>query len=172
MTPLYKRGLALRLSKGFTLIELLVVIAIIGLLASVVLASLNSARKKGRDARRIADLKQVQLALELYFDSNGQSYPNATTWSALGTALASTYIAVLPNDPSLGSTSYGYVPLPSGCTTSCTGYYLGGILENVGQTGALTSDNDTGQVITINGAATNCSAAATSGTEAVYCIGS
>ena len=53
--------------RGFTLIELLVVIAIIGILASVVLASLNSARKKGRDARRVADIKQVQLALELYF---------------------------------------------------------------------------------------------------------
>ena len=54
------------MKKGFTLIELLVVIAIIGILASVVLASLNSARKKSRDARRVADIKQIQLALELY----------------------------------------------------------------------------------------------------------
>ncbi|PIZ56329.1 MAG: prepilin-type cleavage/methylation domain-containing protein, partial [Candidatus Tagabacteria bacterium CG_4_10_14_0_2_um_filter_40_13] len=53
--------------KGFTLIELLVVIAIIGILASVVLASLNSARKKSRDARRVADIKQIQLALEMFF---------------------------------------------------------------------------------------------------------
>ena len=53
---------------GFTLIELLVVIAIIGILASIVLASLNSARQKSRDARRIADIKQIQLALELYFE--------------------------------------------------------------------------------------------------------
>ena len=57
-----------RKNQGFTLIELLVVIAIIGVLASVVLASLNTARKKSRDARRIADIKQIQLALELYFD--------------------------------------------------------------------------------------------------------
>ena len=61
-------------SAGFTLIELLVVIAIIGILSSTVLASLNSARSKARDTRRKADMKQLQLALELYYDSNG-SYP-------------------------------------------------------------------------------------------------
>lgn len=61
---------------GFTLIELLVVIAIIGLLASVVLVSLNSARKKSRIAKRAADLSQIQKALELYYDDNGNIYPN------------------------------------------------------------------------------------------------
>ncbi len=60
--------------KGFTLIELLVVIAIIGLLSSVVLASLNTARARGRDARRLSDLQQVQIALELYRSDNG-GYP-------------------------------------------------------------------------------------------------
>ena len=64
--------------RGFTLIELLVVIAIIGILASIVLASLNIARMKGRDARRIADLKEMQNALELYY-SDHNAYPVETT---------------------------------------------------------------------------------------------
>lgn len=51
--------------RGFTLIELLVVIAIIGLLASVVIASLSSARAKGRDARRLSDLRSAGNAIEL-----------------------------------------------------------------------------------------------------------
>lgn len=59
---------------GFTLIELLVVIAIIGILSSLVLASLNSARTKARDSKRLSDMKQVQIALEFYYDKNGQ-YP-------------------------------------------------------------------------------------------------
>lgn len=61
-------------NKGFTLIELLVVIAIIGLLSSVVLASLNSARAKGRDARRVSDLQEISKALEFYYDKYGY-YP-------------------------------------------------------------------------------------------------
>lgn len=56
---------------AFTLIELLVVIAIIALISSVVLASLSSARAKARDARRVADLRNVQVAMELYYDKYG-----------------------------------------------------------------------------------------------------
>lgn len=58
-------------NKGFTLIELLVVIAIIGLLSSVVLASLNSARVKARDAQRQSDMVQIYNALNLYYDTYG-----------------------------------------------------------------------------------------------------
>lgn len=66
--------MSIKKNKGFTLIELLVVIAIISLLSSIVLASLNSARMKARDAKQIKELKNVSLAMELYFDKYGK-YP-------------------------------------------------------------------------------------------------
>jgi len=100
--------------KGFTLIELLVVIAIIGLLATIVMVSLNSARKKARDTRRRGDLKQVSLGLEMYYDTNG-GYPstsgawwgNCSSYGSHGTSgasgwvpnLAPTYMPSLPLDP-------------------------------------------------------------------------
>ena len=72
---------------GFTLIELMVVIAIIGLLASLILASLNSAKTKGVNARIQSDIHQYQNALELYYTKNG-AYPTPTagnnTWVCLG----------------------------------------------------------------------------------------
>lgn len=58
-------------NRGFTLIELLVVISIIGVLASVVLTSVNTARAKSRDARRISDTRQIKLALDLFYDKYG-----------------------------------------------------------------------------------------------------
>lgn len=121
-------------ASGFTLIELLVVIAIIGILASIVLASLSSARAKGRDARRVADLKQLQVAMELYYSSNGH-YPIAAAAATAynvgdGTnglnakGLTSSYIASIPNDPS-GSTQYYYW---AGDTTGSS-YCLGAKIE-------------------------------------------
>ncbi|TSD02674.1 MAG: N-terminal methylation motif domain-containing protein [Parcubacteria group bacterium Athens0714_16] len=118
-------------NKGFTLIELLVVIAIIGILSSVVLASLNSARQKSRDARRIADIKQVQLALELYFDSNA-NYPTALA------PLAPSFIPTLPKDPQT-DTVYTYTALGSG--TTCSSYHLMATLED-GNHQALDGDAD------------------------------
>ncbi|MEK7115731.1 MAG: type II secretion system protein, partial [Patescibacteria group bacterium] len=72
---------------GFTLIELLVVIAIIGILSSIVLASLNSARAKGTDAAIKSTLAQIRTQASLYYDNNSQSFGTAgTACSAFPTA--------------------------------------------------------------------------------------
>ena len=77
--------------KGFTLIELLVVIAIIGILSSVVLASLNSARAKGNDAAIKSNLSNIRAQAEILYDTNG-CYSNTSTCTAVavtGTACSS-----------------------------------------------------------------------------------
>jgi general secretion pathway protein G len=66
--------------KGFTLIELLVVISIIGVLASVVLASLNSVRISARDAQRQLDLRAMKTALEMHFSDRGSYTQPETGW--------------------------------------------------------------------------------------------
>lgn len=96
-------------NKGFTLIELLVVVAIIGLLASVVLASLNSARAKARDAQRKTALRQFATANELLRDTG--SYAGTagwlSNWSPSSNPLAPTYISTISTDPG-GNGGFGY----------------------------------------------------------------
>jgi len=130
MKNIYKRG--------FTLIELLVVIAIIGILASIVLASLDSARKKGRDARRIADIKQLQLALELYYDQYNQ-FPTSLSVSQF---TSGNFISAIPTDPQSGL-SYAYSGLQGSAASAatCASYHLAAKLENSSNT-ALNSDAD------------------------------
>jgi len=86
---------------AFTLVELLVVVAIIGLLASISVIALSSARTKARDARRVGDVKQVTTALELFFNDYGR-YPTDQEW-ALGYLVSpdgsSTYLSTIPSAP-------------------------------------------------------------------------
>jgi len=84
-------------SKGFTLIELLVVIAIIGVLSTVVMVSLGGARGKARDAKRLAEVRQIQAALELYY-SDLTGYPAAPTTTGPAGKLGSGTASVLTDD--------------------------------------------------------------------------
>jgi prepilin-type N-terminal cleavage/methylation domain-containing protein len=123
---------------GFTLIELLVVITVIGLLSAMVLVGLSGARSQGRDTRRVADLRNVQNALEVYFNSNN-AYPSDTTWSSLETTLINAGIGVskLPTDPVNNATYfYGY-----GASTDGLDYVLSATLEH-GNSNLLDDDAD------------------------------
>ena len=90
----------MRKQRGFTLIELLVVIAIIGLLSTLAVVALNNARQKSRDAKRVSDIKQVQTALELYYN-DANSYPTALTFGTGSIAYSgTTYMSIVPSNPS------------------------------------------------------------------------
>lgn len=86
------------IKKGFTLIELLVVIAIIGILSTFAVVSLQGARSRARDAKRISDVRQIMIALELYFNDAGQ-YPASTSVTSSLYYEDDVYMAVFPDAP-------------------------------------------------------------------------
>jgi general secretion pathway protein G len=112
----------MRKQRGFTLIELLVVIAIIGLLSTLAVVALNNARQKSRDARRISDVKQIQTALELYFN-DANSYPAGVTAGSAISFGGVTYMNAAPANPTPNndgscpaSTDYAYTQTSSGAS--------------------------------------------------------
>jgi prepilin-type N-terminal cleavage/methylation domain-containing protein len=119
-------------SFGFTLIELLVVISIIGFLSALAVASLKNARVKARDARRMAELKLISKALNMYFDANTTvGYPNisracsALCTSAGGFTGITCTAASVTNWGTLTTTLAPFMKVPVDPTNSnpyCYGY--------------------------------------------------
>jgi len=118
--------------RGFTLIELLVVIAIIGILSSIVLASLSHARTKAKDTRRISDMEQIRIALEMFFVDKGHYPGNSVEGvSNLGEQIGddngpieqalSAYLPSLPKDPRHDGSIYFYSYDPQHCTDAILG---------------------------------------------------
>lgn len=125
------------LSRGFTLIELLVVIAIIGILSTLVLLQLGTARQRSRDAKRVADVNQIRSAIEMFYDDNGY-FPDSILAADLGA-----YMTRVPNDPLVAATLYGYVTneAAAGVDTTRTKYQIWTELERK-SAGALNGDID------------------------------
>jgi len=86
---------------GFTLVEILVVLAIIGIITGIATISVSTIRQKSRDIKRLKEIDSVRAALQMYFYNEGQ-YPNSITFGStlMGSSSSSTYMALLPNNPS------------------------------------------------------------------------
>ena len=122
--------------KGFTLIELLVVIAIIGILAGIIIPNLATARQSARDAKRISDIKNIQLSLALYYNDNLYYPPNTLTDATYG-LVAKGYLSSVPVDP-VSNAQYAYTPYHTNASspgsTNCivnpaAFYHLGARME-------------------------------------------
>lgn len=124
--------------KAFTLIELLVSVAIIGLLATISIIALNSARARARDAKRVSDIKQMQTAIEFYYNNHGH-YPQYTTlqncsvesYNALNALVTEGIMSNIPRDPKFQSTvvprmCYNYLGIGTAQSYGTSGLYCGG----------------------------------------------
>jgi len=84
--------------QGFTLVELLVVIGVIAVLSTLVTVYLETARMSARDARRVSDVKQIQLALKMYYTDLG-TYPTYVTPNANIVNGGTNYLSRVPSNP-------------------------------------------------------------------------
>lgn len=145
-----------KLSGGFTLIEILIVVAIIAILMGSVLIGFPQAQKQGRDARRLSDLHQVQVGLQLYYAKCGYypgsaqagsscgSFSQLSSWSNMANAIIGSNIGVkqIPNDPSSGKT-YFY-----GTDANGSGYVIGAAFED--QNNPVLQNSAKGDTLGIN----------------------
>lgn len=158
-----------RLRRGFTLIELLVVIAIIGLLSTLAVVALSSARLKARDAKRVSDVKQLQSALDLFATEKG-GYPNEAAGVNIGSGTSpklcidntgfkaavcaagpTVFMGNLPANPTPNGKTYSYIGVTCTAGSTCTDYTITFQLE--GTTGDLKDGADADTLIDCTGTA-------------------
>jgi len=115
------------LNKGFTLIELIVSITIIAVMTVVAAVSFTGAGRKSRDARRMADLEKIRMALEMFKQQNvGSSYPASTS------LLTPTYLEKYPTGPKGVGDTYSYIRGPTNYT-----YTIQAIVEDAGSSNVV-----------------------------------
>jgi len=125
---------------GFTLIELLVVIAIIGLLSTLSILALNTARARARDAKRISDVKQIQTALEMFYNDTS-NYPATLVPGNSVSSSGSVFLRQVPTAPTptdgtnCGSAvtayTYTYDTVSGGGASYHINYCLGATVNNI-----------------------------------------
>lgn len=140
------------LRRGFTLIELLIVMGILGALATVVIIRFVGVERGAQDAKRKAELKEYQNALEVYATTNDTTYPSTGGSSVIVSSLCGgpLYADTCPNDPRSGSGGFGYYYASDGndyilhakMEKPTTDEYF--VLCSSGQAG-LTTSNPSGQ---------------------------
>jgi prepilin-type N-terminal cleavage/methylation domain-containing protein len=117
--------------KAFTLIELLVVVAIIGLLVSVIAVGFGNVRLRSRDSKRLSDMQQVKVGLDLYY-STASGYPDEAIWDSGYVTCNGQQFMQIPKDPQTGL-AYEYFtdnPAAGGtCGATWKNYYVRFVTE-------------------------------------------
>jgi len=108
---------------------MLIVISIVGILTSIVIASVTTSHQKARDTRRLSDIKEIQLGLALYFDVY-KAYP-----PDLNTLVTQKFLPSIPTDPT--GPSYEYAKLTT--TTYCLGASLDNMSSNPGDSSSCST---------------------------------